>query len=114
MNRHEGVGHDYEASPLAPKRSYHCFDFGIAADMGRDRFGGQRFDSGYWRRSDGSGAQAFKFRNPFAFWTVISFALFFGAVIVVGRLVGEWLGGVGAIVGAASGANREFKRAIRV
>jgi hypothetical protein len=74
----------------------------------------ERFDSGYWRRSDGSGAQAFKFRNPFAFWTVISFALFFGAVIVVGRLVGEWLGGVGAIVGAASGANREFKRAIRV
>jgi hypothetical protein len=55
----------------------------------------------YWRRSDGSGAQAFKFRNPFAFWTIIGFALFLGAVIVVGRLVGEWLGGIGAIIGAA-------------
>ena len=29
------------------------------------------------------------------------FALFLGAVIVVGRVVGEWLGGIGAIVGAA-------------
>jgi uncharacterized membrane protein (DUF4010 family) len=32
---------------------------------------------------------------------VVGFALFLGAVIVVGRLVGEWLGGVGAIIGAA-------------
>ena len=55
----------------------------------------------YWRRSDGPDAQTFKFRNPFAFWTVVSFALFLGAIIVVGRLVGEWLGGVGAIIGAA-------------
>src|SRR6516162_6962141 len=55
----------------------------------------------YWRRSEGPEAQAFKFRNPFAFWTVVGFALFLGAVIVVGRVVGEWLGGIGAIVGAA-------------
>jgi uncharacterized membrane protein (DUF4010 family) len=55
----------------------------------------------YWRRSDGASPQTFKFRNPFAFWTVVGFALFLGAVIVVGRLVGEWLGGVGAIIGAA-------------
>jgi uncharacterized membrane protein (DUF4010 family) len=55
----------------------------------------------YWRRSEGPEAQAFKFRNPFAFWSVIGFALFLGAVIVVGRVVGEWLGGIGAIVGAA-------------
>jgi len=55
----------------------------------------------YWRRSDGPNARTFKFRNPFAFWTVVGFALFLGAVIVVGRLVGEWLGGVGAIIGAA-------------
>ena len=55
----------------------------------------------YWRRSDEPDAQAFKFRNPFAFWTVVGFALFLGAVIVVGRVVGEWLGGIGAIVGAA-------------
>jgi uncharacterized membrane protein (DUF4010 family) len=58
--------------------------------------------SAYWRRSDDEpDAQTFKFRNPFAFWTVVGFALFLGAVIVVGRLVGEWLGGVGAIIGAA-------------
>jgi uncharacterized membrane protein (DUF4010 family) len=55
----------------------------------------------YWRRSDGSDTQAVKFRNPFAFWSVVGFALFLGAVIVVGRIVGERLGGVGAIVGAA-------------
>jgi uncharacterized membrane protein (DUF4010 family) len=55
----------------------------------------------YWRHSEGPEAQAFKFRNPFAFWTVVGFALFLGAVIVVGRVVGEWLGGIGAIVGAA-------------
>ena len=55
----------------------------------------------YWRGADGPDAQTFKFRNPFAFWTVVGFALFLGAVIVVGRLVGEWLGGVGAIIGAA-------------
>jgi uncharacterized membrane protein (DUF4010 family) len=55
----------------------------------------------YWRRSDEPNPQTFKFRNPFAFWTVVGFALFLGAVIVVGRLVGEWLGGVGAIIGAA-------------
>jgi uncharacterized membrane protein (DUF4010 family) len=54
----------------------------------------------YWRRSEPD-AQAFKFRNPFAFGTVVGFALFLGAVIVVGRVVGEWLGGIGAIVGAA-------------
>jgi len=55
----------------------------------------------YWRRSDGPNAQTFKFRNPFAFWTVVGFALFLGAMIVAGRVIGEWFGGVGAIVGAA-------------
>ena len=55
----------------------------------------------YWRRSVVPDAQTFKFSNPFAFWTVVGFALFLGAVIVVGRLVGEWLGGIAAIIGAA-------------
>jgi uncharacterized membrane protein (DUF4010 family) len=55
----------------------------------------------YWRHSEVPDAQTFKFSNPFAFWTVVGFALFLGAVIVVARLVGEWLGGVGAIIGAA-------------
>jgi uncharacterized membrane protein (DUF4010 family) len=48
-----------------------------------------------------SNVRRFGLFNPFAFWTVVGFALFLGAVIVVGRLVGEWLGGVGAIIGAA-------------
>jgi len=55
----------------------------------------------YWRHSEVPEAQALKFRNPFAFWSVVGFALFLGAVIVVGRVIGEWFGGVGAIVGAA-------------
>jgi len=41
-----------------------------------------------------------EFRNPFAFWTVISFALFLGAIIVLGRVVGESFGATGAIAGA--------------
>jgi hypothetical protein len=56
MNRHEGIGHDYEASPLAPKRSYHCFDFGIAAHMGRDRFYRER-SRGSFEREDGRSVQ---------------------------------------------------------
>jgi uncharacterized membrane protein (DUF4010 family) len=55
----------------------------------------------YWRRSEGPEAQAFKFRNPFAFWSVVGFAVFLGAVIVVGRVIGEWFGGIGATVGGA-------------
>lgn len=41
-----------------------------------------------------------EFRNPFAFWTVIGFALFLGAIIVLGRMVGESFGAPGAIAGA--------------
>ena len=74
---------------------------GAATARGCCRGGGQRFDCGVLAPPGRIGAQAFKFRNPFAFWTVIGFAVFLGAVIVVGRLVGEWLGGVGAIIGAA-------------
>jgi uncharacterized membrane protein (DUF4010 family) len=54
----------------------------------------------YWCRPEGRQAQRFKLRNPFAFWTVVGFALFLGVVIVMGRMVGEWLGGTGAIIGA--------------
>jgi uncharacterized membrane protein (DUF4010 family) len=56
----------------------------------------------YWRGGQQAPSQPLKFRNPFAFWSVVGFALFLGAVIVVGRLVGEWLGPAGAIVGAAA------------
>jgi len=55
----------------------------------------------YWRGSDGPRGQEFKFRNPFAFWSVVGFALLLGLVILLGQLVGEWLGAAGAITGAA-------------
>jgi uncharacterized membrane protein (DUF4010 family) len=55
----------------------------------------------YWHRQDESQDQNFKFHNPFAFWSVVGFAVFLGVVILVGRVVGESLGGTGAIVGAA-------------
>jgi len=56
----------------------------------------------YWR-PDGSGRhRAVAFRNPFGFWSVVGFALLLGAVIVIGRVLGEQLGSTGAIVGAAA------------
>ena len=55
----------------------------------------------YWHRQDESQGQNFKFRNPFAFWSVVGFALFLGLVILFGRVVGESFGGAGAIAGAA-------------
>jgi uncharacterized membrane protein (DUF4010 family) len=55
----------------------------------------------YWRETGQRRAQETKFRNPFAFWSVVGFALFLGAVIVIGRAIGEWLGAPGAIASAA-------------
>jgi len=55
----------------------------------------------HWRQLDEWQGQNFKFRNPFAFWSVVGFALFLGMVILLGRAAGESLGGTGAIVGAA-------------
>jgi uncharacterized membrane protein (DUF4010 family) len=55
----------------------------------------------YWRGATGPDGQQFAFRNPFGFWQVVGFALFLGAVIVVGRAVGQWLGAKGAVAGAA-------------
>jgi uncharacterized membrane protein (DUF4010 family) len=55
----------------------------------------------YWRQPGGSETRRFEFRNPFAFWPVIAFALFLGVMIVAGRIVSNWLGGIGAIIGAA-------------
>jgi uncharacterized membrane protein (DUF4010 family) len=42
-----------------------------------------------------------EFRNPFGFWLVVSFAVFLGIVIVLGRAIGETFGAVGALLGAA-------------
>jgi uncharacterized membrane protein (DUF4010 family) len=55
----------------------------------------------YWRRSGRPKVQEFKLRNPFAFWSVVGFAVLLGVVILVGRAVGNSLGATGAIVGAA-------------
>ena len=46
-------------------------------------------------------SESVKFRNPFDFWSVVGFALFLGAVIVIGHALGENFGATGAIVGAA-------------
>ena len=41
------------------------------------------------------------FRNPFAFWSVIAFAIFLGFVVVAARIVGERVGAMGVILSAA-------------
>ena len=42
------------------------------------------------------------FRNPFAFWSVIGFAIFLGVIVVAGRVISERAGATGAILGAAA------------
>lgn len=54
----------------------------------------------YWRREKSSRQQAVKFRNPFSFVSVIGFAIFLAAIILLGRALGEGLGATGAIIGA--------------
>lgn len=56
----------------------------------------------YWRKEDHRDSQAIEFRNPFGFWSVVGFALLLGAIIVIGRVLGERLGTMGAVVGAAA------------
>jgi uncharacterized membrane protein (DUF4010 family) len=60
---------------------------------------------GVWAgRSSGSEAgtvQPVDFRNPFSFVAVLGFALLLGLVILLGRVVAEYFGASGAIVGAA-------------
>jgi uncharacterized membrane protein (DUF4010 family) len=54
----------------------------------------------YWRTAAGGKVQGIAFKNPFAFWPVVGFALFLALVIVAGRVLGEAFGAAGAIVGA--------------
>lgn len=42
------------------------------------------------------------FRNPFAFWSVVGFAIFLGIIVVAGRAISERAGAAGAILGAAA------------
>ena len=53
-----------------------------------------------WQRSGEQEHREVKFRNPFEFWSVVGFALFLGAIIVLGRAVGETFGATGAVAGA--------------
>jgi uncharacterized membrane protein (DUF4010 family) len=46
--------------------------------------------------------QRASFRNPFAFWSVVGFAIFLGIIVVAGRVVSERAGATGAILGAAT------------
>jgi uncharacterized membrane protein (DUF4010 family) len=56
-----------------------------------------------WRAGDPSGDRATpdEFSNPFSFWPVVGFAIFLGAVILLGRYLGEAFGTGGALLGAA-------------
>ncbi|HEY6022841.1 MAG TPA: DUF4010 domain-containing protein [Pseudolabrys sp.] len=42
------------------------------------------------------------FRNPFAFWSVVGFAIFLGVIVVAGRVISERVGATGVILGAAA------------
>jgi uncharacterized membrane protein (DUF4010 family) len=54
------------------------------------------------RSADGGGGgdEALAFRNPFSLWSVVGFAVFLAAIMVLGRAVSETLGLTGALVGA--------------
>jgi uncharacterized membrane protein (DUF4010 family) len=56
----------------------------------------------YWREGQGKEEPAVDFRNPFDFFSVIGFALLLGAIIIIGRALGEGAGTTGAILGAAA------------
>jgi uncharacterized membrane protein (DUF4010 family) len=53
-----------------------------------------------FRQKADAGEHRSRFRNPFDFWSVVGFALFLAAIIVLGRAVGETLGATGAVAGA--------------
>jgi len=53
------------------------------------------------QREEG-GERGVEFRNPFEFWSVVGFAVFLAAIIVLGRVVGESFGAAGAVAGAAA------------
>ncbi len=56
----------------------------------------------YWRGAVSSETpRPSQFANPFAFWPVFGFAVFLGAVIVLGRVIGDAFGAQGALFGAA-------------
>ncbi len=55
-----------------------------------------------WRTGRNKATQRGAFRNPFAFWSVVGFAIFLGIIVVAGRAISERAGAAGAILGAAA------------
>jgi uncharacterized membrane protein (DUF4010 family) len=53
-----------------------------------------------YRQADDKASKALEFENPFSFWPVVGFAAFLGAVLVLGRAVGDAFGSNGALIGA--------------
>jgi uncharacterized membrane protein (DUF4010 family) len=56
----------------------------------------------YWDREGKRTEHRVAFRNPFNFLSVVGFALLLGAVIAVGKLLGEHTGTTGAVLGAVA------------
>ena len=56
----------------------------------------------YGRGERGSEQHTVTFRNPFSFLAVVGFAALLGVVIVAGKLLGEYTGATGAILGAVA------------
>jgi uncharacterized membrane protein (DUF4010 family) len=54
----------------------------------------------FWRAADAHDQHTANFRNPFEFWSVIGFAIFLAAIIVLGRAAGETFGAAGVVLGA--------------
>jgi uncharacterized membrane protein (DUF4010 family) len=56
----------------------------------------------YWRSAQNDEQNAVQFRNPFRFWSVVGMAVLMGALIVIGGLIYQTFGAIGAITGAAA------------
>jgi uncharacterized membrane protein (DUF4010 family) len=69
---------------------------GVAVTAGAALF------SAYWRADGKRSDSAITFRNPFSLLSVVGFAALLGAVIAVGKLLGEHTGMTGAILGAVA------------
>jgi uncharacterized membrane protein (DUF4010 family) len=53
-----------------------------------------------WGKADSREYRSGKFRNPFDFLSIVGFAVFLGAIIVLSRAVAEAFGAAGAVAGA--------------
>jgi uncharacterized membrane protein (DUF4010 family) len=56
----------------------------------------------YWPADKDGGQTSVSLRNPFGFWSVIGLALTMGVIILLGRVLDQYFGSAGAIIGAAA------------